>query len=412
MLGTGLPSHKNFSMVTFSDIQAAQKRIQDNVHFTPMIPAFGESFLSNPVFLKLENMQRTGSFKDRGALNYLLSLKKPKGVIAASAGNHAQAVSYHGKRLGFKVTMVMPQQTPFNKVSSTERWGAQVILKGETFDEAMAEARALAKEQGYVFVHAFDHALTVAGQGTTGLEILKQKPDVDQVLIPVGGGGLASGIAIAIKEKNPRCKVIGVQAQAYPNVCNAFMEKKSQPPKKFHPPTIGDGIAIKNIGEVTLPLLKKYLDEMILVTEEEMANAVLYLLEKSKVLSEGAGAVGFAALMAGKVKPSKRTVVVISGGNIDVNLISRIIEKGLIKSRRLIRLNVVIPDRPGGLQRLAKLFSEARANILQIQHDRASSKVPLYDTGTDLTLETRGKAHIQEILKTLKESGYSVELKS
>ena len=403
-------------MLTLNDIELARTRIVNTLRKTPLAPATFPPFSNQNVLLKLENMQRTGSFKERGALNKLLLLKERdslKSIIAASAGNHAQAVSYHGSLLNFQVTLVMPKHTPINKVTASERWGAHVKLEGENFDEATSIALAMAKENNLSFVHAFDDLEIIAGQGTLGLEIFEQFPEVELVLIPVGGGGLSGGSAFAIKQRKPNCKVIGVQTESYPHVANIFRGTPDQKkPVEIHP-TIGDGIAVKGLGKETLPLLKKYLDDIVLVSEEEMAWAILHLLESSKILVEGAGAAGFAALMVGKCKsvPSK-TVVVISGGNIDVTMISRIIEKGLVKSRRMVHLNVVIPDRPGGLKALASLIADTKANIFQIHHERDSNHLSLYSTGTDLMLETRGPQHAEEVIHLLKQNGYSVEVKN
>ncbi len=398
-------------MITLSDIESARKRIGEVLHVTPLREGFDIVGNSANLFLKLETFHRTGSFKERGAVNKLYSLSKGevRGVIAASAGNHAQAVAYHGSLLGLSVTIVMPEQTALNKINATRRWGADVKLVGANFDEAMDHAKTLASEKKLTFVHAFDDEKIIAGQGTVGLELLEQLPEIDTVVIPVGGGGLASGTAIALKERNSKIRVVAVQTELYPFMLRAW--KKETSPNAAQPsiPTIADGIAIKRAGEITTPILQKYLDDFVTVTEEEIANAILHLLESSKLLVEGAGAAGVAALMAGKVKKIKgNTVALLCGGNIDVNLIARIIEKGLIKSGRLARIQVVVPDRPGGLQGLTKVLAEAKANILQIQHDRANTHISLATTGTDLTLETRGPDHIDEILKRLKESGYVV----
>jgi threonine dehydratase len=359
-------------------------------------------------------MQLTGSFKERGALNKLLLLKSAgglRGIVAASAGNHAQAVSYHAGRLGVHATIFMPEDAALNKVLATRRWGAEVMLEGQSFDEATAAAQDLAKLKNRAFIHAFDDADVVAGQGTLGLELLDQSPDVECVVIPVGGGGLAGGTAVALKETKPSCRVVGVQAENYDFTFRAW--KGTGASKKSTPiPTIADGISAKRVGDVTLPILKKYLDDFVTVTEDEMSNAILDLLESSKILAEAAGAAAWAAITAKKIPSSKgQTVAVVSGGNIDVNLIDRIIEKGLLKTGRLLRVDVVIADRPGGLRTLAGVLADLRANILQIHHDRASTEMALYTTGTELTLETRGQEHIDEILQSLKERGYDVQVR-
>lgn len=399
-------------MLNLKQIEAARVRIQENIRLTPVVPwieALGEA----TTFLKLENMQRTGSFKDRGAVNKLTLLKEregARGVIAASAGNHAQAVAFHGTRLGFDVTIVMPEFTPLNKILATQKFGAKTVLEGPTFDAAMAYAKERSIAEKRVFLHAFDDAEVVAGQGTAALELLEQVPDLQWVVIPVGGGGLASGMALALKEKKPGIRVIGVQTENYPHSYRAFHGMGEQAPSNPPPATIGDGIAMKMVGGVTLPILRKYLDDLITVSEDEMARAVLALLESSKVLSEGSGAAALAAVRSGRATGLKGPgVAMVSGGNIDVTLIARIIEKGLVGSGRLARLDVIIPDRPGGLRGLAALIAELRANILQIQHERASQRVPLYATNTELTLETRSPEHIEEIVKKLRAEGYTVE---
>ncbi|HLG19897.1 MAG TPA: threonine ammonia-lyase [Bdellovibrionota bacterium] len=401
-------------MISVQNIEEARQRIGRELRTTPLVPGPYTGKASSTAALKLENMQLTGSFKERGALNKLLLLKSGgglRGIVASSAGNHAQAVSYHAARLGVHAVIFMPEDTALNKVLSTRRWGAEVMLEGRSFDEATAAAQDLAKLKNQAFIHAFDDPEIVAGQGTLGLELLEQFPDIDCVVIPVGGGGLAGGTAVALKERRPACRVVGVQAENYDFTFRAW--KGSAAAKKSAAvPTIADGISMKKIGEVTLPILKKYLDDFVTVTEEEMANAILELLESSKILAEAAGAAAWAAITARKIGSIKgQTVAVVSGGNIDVNLIDRIIEKGLLKSGRLLRIDVVIPDRPGGLRTLAGILADLRANILQIHHDRASKEIALYTTGTELTLETRGKEHIDEILHTLKERGYDVQVR-
>jgi threonine dehydratase len=393
-------------LISIKDIEAAATKIGAKLKATPLVQS-PEGHL-----LKLENMHRTGSFKERGALYKLLRLKesgKVKSVVAASAGNHAQAVSYHGKSLGFDVTIVMPEMSPLTKVTATESYGAHVQLVGDSFDAAMEHARSLVDDKS-VLIHAFDDEVVIAGQGTLGLEILEQQPDVSLVVIPVGGGGLASGTAIALKGKKPNCKIIGVQTECYPFSYAEFKGTKT-PAKKPEaaPSTLGDGISVKKVGQVTQPLLKKYLDDMVTVSEEEMAHAILHLLEGSKTLAEGAGAASVAALMSEKIKHDpEKTVAVVSGGNIDVNMIARIIERGLVETHRLVRLNVVVSDRPGGLNKLTALLAELKANILQIHHERATTHIELYTTGTELTLETRGEEHIHQILQTLKKAGFPV----
>lgn len=371
---------------------------------------------STGVFLKLDNLHTTGSFKERGAVNKLKKIKeegKFKGVIGASAGNHSQAVAHHGAKLGFTVEMIMPVHTPTVKANATQKWGAQIRFEGDTVDEGIKLAQKIAKEKNLAFIHAFDDADIIAGQGTCGLEIVEDVPDVDCVVVPIGGGGMASGIAAAVKSLKPNCKVIGVQTEKYPQVSQAFYGKD---PKQvqFTGPTIADGIAVKGIGELTLPMLKKYVDEIVLVSEEEIADAILYLLQTRKILAEGAGASGFAAIMSGKIKCDqfKNIVTTICGGNIDMNLLARIVEHGFLKQKRLLKVNVIISDRPGSLHKLTGVLSDLNVNILEIEHDRASTSIPYYNTGTNLLLEVRGEDHYNKVLEALKNHANSVRIRN
>lgn len=402
-------------MVQLSDIQQARERVSNSIIRTPLV--LDHLFTKTNLFLKLDNLQTTGSFKERGAVNKLKKIKeegKFKGVIGASAGNHAQAVAYHGAKLGFSVSMIMPTHTPTVKANATQKWGADIVLEGETVDEGIIHARAIAKEKGLAFIHAFDDLDIIAGQGTAALEILEDCPDMDCMIIPVGGGGMASGIATAIKALKPKCKVIGVQTEKYPQVTNAFYGKEIQKITTQAGPTIADGIAVKGIGEHTLTILKKTVDEMINVSEEEIADSILYLLQSKKILAEGAGAAGLAAVVSGKanIKGCKNVVTTICGGNIDMNLLARIVEHGYLKQKRLLKVNVIISDRPGSLHKLTGVLSDLKANILEIEHDRASTSVPYYNTGTNLLLETRGEDHYDKVLQALKDHAYSVRIRN
>lgn len=369
------------------------------------------------LFLKLDNLQTTGSFKERGAVNKLKIIKKEgryKGVIGASAGNHAQAVAYHGAKLGFSVSMIMPTHTPTIKANATQQWGAHIELDGETVDQGIKVAQKVSKEKGLAFIHAFDDPDIIAGQGTAGLEMMEDCPDIDCIVIPVGGGGLASGIAVAIKSIKPNCKVIGVQTEKYPQMTHAFYGKDQKKIPDNVGPTIADGIAVKGIGEYTLPILKKYVDEMVCVSEEEIADSILFLLQKKKILAEGAGATGYAAIMSGKanVRGCKNIVTTICGGNIDMNLLSRIVEHGFLKQKRLLKVNVVISDRPGSLHGLTGILKDLNVNILQIEHDRASTSIPYYNTGTNLLLETKGEEHYNMVIEALNKYCYQVTVHS
>ena len=399
-------------MITIGDIERARVRIKDAIYLSPC--AFSETFSAltgNKVFFKLENLQMTGSFKERGALNKILSLEsaeKAHGVIAASAGNHAQGVAYHATRNGLRSTVVMPQGAALFKVTRTREYGAEVILHGQSYDEAYEEARRRCAENGQVFIHAFDDDAVMAGQGTLGLELLEQNPYLEAVLVPVGGGGLISGIAVAIKETNPRIRIIGVQTARLPSMKRALEEK--QPVALPAQPTLADGIAVRCAGARTLPVVMRYVDDLVTVDEEEIANAILLLLEREKTVAEGAGAVALAALVRGKTAlAGKKVAVLVSGGNIDVNLLSRIIERGLVKDGRLVRLRVRIADHPGALHKLTGHIAQVRANILEVHHNRAFSRVDLGETAVDVTLETRGPDHIAELVALLDANHYEHE---
>lgn len=397
-------------MLTFHDIEEARQRIREAVYLSPCPYSETISKLTGSrCFFKLENLQMTGSFKERGAANKLMALSREErscGIIAASAGNHGLAVAFHAERLGIRATIVMPEWAPLIKVSSARYHGAEVILAGGNYDEAYAEARRLEGELGATFIHPFDDPLVIAGQGTIGLELLEQNPYLDAVVVPVGGGGLISGVACAVKETNPRIQVIGVQAANFPAMKRSLEagEIVTQPAAA----TIADGIAVRTVGERTFALVQKYVDDVVTVEEGEIANAILLLLEIEKTVVEGAGAVPLAALVNRKVElRDKKVAMLISGGNIDVNVISRIIEKGLVQDGRLVRLVVLISDRPGTLARLTTLVAQQRANILEIVHNRAFSRAEIGQTEVELTLEASGRTHIDAIRSALTEAGYT-----
>ncbi|ATB28089.1 threonine ammonia-lyase [Melittangium boletus] len=400
-------------MVTLQDIEAAQQRIGDAVHRTPCPRSEHFKDLTDcaALYFKLENLQRTGAFKERGALNTLLSLtpeERARGVIAASAGNHAQGLAYHAGRRGVSTTIVMPERTPIIKVTRTRSYGAEVVLHGTNFDEANAEAVRIQERDNRVFVHPFNDPRVIAGQGTIGLELLEQCPQMDLVLVPIGGGGLISGVACAIKETNPRIKIIGIQASAI-----ASMKASVEAGVLTEVPagtTIADGIAVKRPGDYTFEMIRRYVDDILTVDEEEIANAILLLLEREKTVSEGAGAVGLAALINAKLPSARgrKVVALLSGGNIDVNLVSRIIERGLVKGGRLVRLVVRMPDRPGMLARLTAEIAQQSANVVEIYHNRAFSKAGLGEVAVEVTLETRGRNHIEELMGSLAQNGWQV----
>src|SRR6202008_693484 len=399
-------------MVTRKDIQAALSRIRSSIYLSPC--ARSETFsqtTANHVYLKLDNLQRTGAFKERGALNKLLTLsdeERSRGVIAASAGNHAQGVSYHAGRHGIRARIVMPLPTPLTKGSATRAYGAEVVLHGGNYDEAYEQALEQSRQQRLTLIHAFDDDAVIAGQGTLGLEILDQHPDVEVIVSPIGGGGLIGGIACAVKELGPSGKGFGVQPARLPSMKAAVAAGK--PVTLESAKTIADGIAVRRVGERTLPLVQKYVDDIVTVEEEEIANAILLLLEREKTLAEGAGAAAMAAILNRKLPlEGKRVAVLVCGGNIDVTLLARIIERGLVKDARLVRLRVHLPDYPGALHRLTGILAEHRANIVETAYDRAYHGVNLGDTAIDLTMETRGPNHMAELLAALVAAGYTHE---
>jgi threonine dehydratase len=398
--------------VSLEEIRRAEERIRDHIYFSPCQRSAELSGVTGQqVYLKLDNLQRTGAFKERGALNKILMLsehEKRRGVIAASAGNHAQAVAHHATQRGIRAQIVMPLMTPLVKTSATRAFGAEVILHGANYDEACEEALRLAREEGLTFLHPFDDPDVINGQGTIGLELLEQVPGVEAVVVPVGGGGLISGVACAMKESNPAIRVIGVQTERLPSMLRA--REKGEPVTLAAEATIADGIAVRRAGEITLPLVERYVDELVTVDEEEIANAILVLLEREKTLAEGAGAVAIASLLQRKTSLSgERTAVLVCGGNIDVSLLARIIERGLVKDGRRVRIRVHLTDRPGALHQLTRILADQRANIVETLHNRAYYGVNLGDTVIDITLETRGPTHILSIGKALEEANYRYE---
>jgi len=398
-------------MVTFREIEEARRKIQDAVFLSPCASSETLSRLTGTkLYLKFENLQLTGSFKERGASNKLLSLtaeERARGVITASAGNHGQAVAYHASRLGIRATVVMPEASPLVKAQSTRDFGAEVVLHGASFDDATEHAMQLCAEKNLVYVHAFDDPLIMAGQGTIGLELLEQNPYLDAVIVPIGGGGLIGGIACAIKETNPKIKVYGVQTAAFPSMKRALEvgAPVALPPAR----TIADGIAVKRAGKHTLEAVQRYVDDIVLVSERSISEAILALLEREKTVAEGAGAVGLAALMSEQLKlEGKRVAIVLSGGNIDMNVISRIIERGLVASGRMMRVRVTVPDVAGALAGVTRIIADHRANVVEIHHDRTFSDIELGETAIDLVLETKGFDHVQRIRTALEEAGYRV----
>ena len=396
-------------MVTFVDIEEARERIKEQIYLSPFPCSETVSRMTgNRVFFKLENLQMTGSFKERGALNRLLTLAPEQtrhGVITASAGNHGMAVAFQCQRLNTAATIVMPLTAPLIKITRVRQYGAQSILHGNDYDSALAEALRLSQESQLTFISPFDDPFIVAGQGTIGLELYEQNPDLEAVIVPVGGGGLIAGIALALKTLKPKIRVIGVQAEAVPSMQAALENGK---PLQVPPATtIADGIAVRAVGATPLELVKRYVDEIVTVSEGEIANAVLLLLEIEKTVAEGAAAAALAAVINNKVSLSKKNVgLIVSGGNIDMNLISRIIEQGLIQDGRLSRIAVVIPDRPGSLARLSQRVAELGANILQIGQSRGFGEMAIGETEVELILETAGAEHIARIHRALQAENF------
>jgi threonine dehydratase len=402
------------STVDVAAIEAARLRLAGAVEETPCPFSHRFSELTGTrCFLKLENLQMTGSFKERGAANLLLQLdagERARGVITASAGNHGLAVAYHAGRLGIAATIVMPEWAPLIKVTSARRYEAEVILHGANFDEAYTHACALAADRGLVFVHPFDDLRIIAGQGTLGLELMAQHPDLDAIVVPVGGGGLIAGVAAAIKTRHPAVRIVGVQSAAIAAMRAALEagEPVTVPPAA----TIADGIAVGQVGRHTFAIAAAGgVDEIVTVTEEELANAILLCLEIEKTVVEGAGAAPLAALVNRALDlDGARVALVLSGGNIDVTMLARIIERGLVKDGRLVRLGVLLRDRPGELARLTALIAETRANVVHIEHDRAFARwAGIGESEVELTLETSGRDQIAALLARLAAGGYRVE---
>lgn len=399
-------------LVTLANIQEARARIGETVYCSPCQMSHSLSELTGlPLHLKLENLQRTGSFKERGALNKLLTLseqERKRGVIAASAGNHAQGVAFHSGELGIRAQIVMPLATPLVKVAATRWFGAEVILHGANYDEACEEAMRRKAEEGRTFIHPFDDPEVIAGQGTISLELLEQVPDIEAVVAPIGGGGLISGVACALKDTNPRIRVIGVEAEKLPSMLRA--REAGAPVTIAAEATVADGIAVRRAGDVTFPLVCRYVDEIVTVDDEEIASAILTLLEQEKTLAEGAGAAALAAVVQAKTNLRRRkTVVLVCGGNIDVTLLAKIIERGMVKDGRLVRLRVYLQDRPGALLSLTQILARERANIVETNHNRAYYGVSLGETVIDVTIETRGATHITAIQHALREAAFRFE---
>ena len=393
-------------MISLEMLYDAQRVLRDVARLTPVFsaPKIGEN-----IYIKAENQQLTGSFKLRGAFNKIHSLtpeEKAKGVIACSAGNHAQGVALSATRNGIKSVICMPEGAPLSKVEATKAYGAEVVLVPGVYDDAHDKAVELAEEYGYTFAHPFDDEYVIAGQGTIGLEILQQLPDVDTVVVPIGGGGLISGVAYAIKAIRPECKVIGVQAAGAPSMYTS--RKNGKITKLDSVSTIADGIAVKEPGELTFELCQKYVDDIVTVTEDEIATAILALMEGQKTVAEGAGATSVAAAMFKKFDTSGKVVCVVSGGNIDVNILSRVITKGLTKSGRITEITTKVLDKPGQLINLLQVVAQTGANIMSVSHEREAEKSEINSCVVSMLLETRNPAHVAEIKGALQSKGYEL----
>jgi threonine dehydratase len=396
--------------VSAADIHAAQVRLAGHVLDTPCLGSRTLSELAGcEVYLKFENLQFTASFKERGALNKLASLsedERARGVLAVSAGNHAQGVAYHAQRLGIPATIVMPRFAPAVKVESTRRFGADVVLEGDTFDDARRHGLELAAERGLTVVHPFDDPAVIAGQGTIGFEMLAAQPQLDTLVVAIGGGGLLAGIATAARSLKPDIRIVGVQAERFASTWGALRGLE----REYAQATIADGIAVKSPGTLTLPLLRECVDEVLLVDEGDIEQAILMLLEIEKTVVEGAGAVGLAALLKERMRFAGRKVgLVLSGGNIEPLLLAEIIERGMVRSGRLVRLELDVRDVPGALAEVATLLGKLGANIDEIEHQRRFSGLSLERAMIEVELQTRGAAHVEEILAGLRAQGYRAE---
>jgi threonine dehydratase len=397
--------------VTAQDVAAAAERIARSVVRTPALAAAALSELSGArVTLKLETRQRTGAFKDRGAANLLLQLaprERERGVIAMSAGNHAQAVAYQAARLGIRATIVMPETTPFTKVRRTMGFGARVVLAGEALVDAAARALEIARDEGLTMVHPFDDERIVAGQGTAGLELLHDAPDLDVLLVPIGGGGLISGIAVAAKALKPSIKIIGVQTQLFPS----FFEIMGGLPPTHGGQTIAEGIAVKSIGDIPLAIARELVDDVVLVSESAIERAIHVFVEEEKLVTEGAGAAPLAALLDDRERFAGRHVgLIVCGGNIDTGLLANVIARVRLSEGRVVRMRVEINDRPGVLAHVAKLIGECGANILEVAHQRHFADVSSKDAELDIMFETRSPADVDLVIAKLHEANYKTSV--
>ncbi len=401
--------------VNLDRIREAAALLKDKVIRSPLVYSPTFSMLTGAqIYLKLENLQQTGSFKLRGA-SYKIAVRcaeiGPAGVVAASAGNHAQGVALAARRAGFPAIIVMPEWASITKQKATEGYGGEVLLEGHSIGESIEKAQQLAS-QGRTFIHPFDDPDIICGQGTIGLEILQDLPDVHAIVVPVGGGGLVSGIAVAVKMQDSHCRIIGVQAENCPSAFEAVRTGVARSVEARR--SLADGITVKQVGANNLPILRDLVDEVVLVNEDEIANALLMLLERKRILAEGAAAVGVAALLQSRFSfpPEAKIALVISGGNVDIPLLNRIIRQGLFRNGRIMRFTICLDDVPGTLNRLLGLVANLKANVLHIHHDRSSGELPIHLSRVELEVETRGPEHIREIESRLAQHGYSIQIGS
>lgn len=399
-------------MIDIASIQAARENLRGQVLKTPFtLSRTLSDIFGAEIWLKFENLQFTASFKERGALNRMLTLsdeERAKGVIAVSAGNHAQGVAYHAQRMGVPAVIVMPRFTPTVKVANTRRFGAEVVLAGDTFDDAKARGYELARERGLIMIHPYDDEAVIAGQGTVALEMLEDQPKLDTLVIAIGGGGLISGISTAAKAVNPAIEIVGVQTERFPAMY-AAVKGVTMPPGQY---TIAEGIAVKSPGDLTLPVVRKLVDRVELVSEADIEHAIVVLLEIEKTVVEGAGAAGLAALLRAQEEGSdrykgKRIGLVLTGGNIDPLMLGELIERGMVRAGRLARIRVDLRDLPGALAHATKLIADAQANITEVHHQRAFTSLPVRNVEVDFVLQTRGPEHIQEVIDILNAAGFA-----
>ena len=398
--------------ITLSDVQAASDRIKGGVVRTPCLESEGLSRrLGTTVVVKYENLQHTGAFKARGALSRLTTLtdeQRNRGVVAMSAGNHAQGVAYQAQRLGTPATIVMPKGTPFVKVRKTTEYGAKVELEGETLEEAAAHARALASDKGMTFIHPYDDADVIAGQGTIGLEMIEDDPAIDTLVVPVGGGGMIAGCAVAAKGLKPGVDIIGVEPDLYPSLTNAL--------KQGHAPcdgsTIGEGIAVRTIGETPLPLIQEHVKDVVTVSETSMERAVSMFLSRDKVVAEGAGAASLAALIEHpELFAGRRVGLVLSGGNIDARMLSSVLMRDLVRLGQVLTLSIAMPDKPGQLNAVAGICADLGANVLEVAHTRFAMDLSASAARLNITIETRDEAHARLVIDRLTEAGFTIRIK-